>query len=137
MNIKIPEMVLATEVFDKIGTGVVSAKAEIMALAVLTAQETEVRVAYNGADAVENVAEIDAIAADYVTAVADCCTKDEVIDYFNKIDDILTDADGRYYTEWLTVVAAQACKALVAHLDDVDALPADLAAAVGAYVKTE
>ena len=124
---------LGTEVFNSIGTNTVSEGAERMALAIMTAQETAAQVAFQGTAAAKADEAIDARAVDYVPFVVECGTADEVVAYFDALDEILTDAHGRYHVKWLAAAADCACKALVSHLSKMDAIPANLAETVYAY----
>lgn len=107
---------LGSKVFDLIGTNTISEGAEAMALAVMTAHETAALVASRGTASTEADAAIDAMADDYVPAIADCGTAAEVIAYFDKLDQILTDANGCYHVNWVAAAADYACQALVSHL---------------------
>lgn len=124
---------LGTEVFNSIGTNTVSEGAERMALAIMSAQETAAQVAFQGTAAAEADEAIDARAVDYVPFVVECGTAAEVVAYFDALDNILTDASGRYHVKWLTAAADCACKALAFLLSGMDTLPANLAEAVSAY----
>lgn len=124
---------LGTEVFNSIGTNTVSEGAERMALAIMTAQETAAQVAFQGTAAAKADEAIDARAVDYVPFVVECGTADEVVAYFDALDEILTDANGRYHVKWLAAAVDCACKALVSHLSKMDAIPANLAETVYAY----
>ena len=129
------EFNLAINAFNLVGTNTISRSAEIMSLATMTAQETEALVTFNGTAAAEANEVIDTQAADHVPSVINCRTAAEVIAYFDKLDEILTDANGRYHVKWLVSAADYACHALVSHLGDVDKLPANLAETVRAYEK--
>ena len=124
---------LGSNAFNLAGTNTLAKGAEIMALAVMTAQETAAKVAFDGTAATVADGTIDALAAEYVPAVINCGTAGEVVAYFDELDQILTDANGRYHVKRLAAAADCACKALVSHLGDAGTLPANLAEAVRAY----
>ena len=126
---------LAINAFNLVGTNTISESAGIMALATMTAQETETLVTLKGTAATEAIEAIDVQAAEYVPSVINCRTTAEVIAYFDKLDEILTDANGCYHVKWLAAAADYACQALVSRLGDVDKLPANLAETVRAYEK--
>lgn len=127
---------LGINAFNLTGTNTISEGAGSMALAIMTALETETLVTFNGTAVAEANEVIDKQAADHVPSVINCRTAAEVIAYFDKLDEILTDANGCYHIKWLAAAADHACQALVSHLGDVDKLPANLAETVRAYEKS-
>jgi len=136
MIIKNAVLDLGFNSFNLTGTNTIAEGAEIMALAVMTAQETAAKVAFEGTAATVADGTIDNLAAEYVPAVINCGTAAEVVAYFDKMDEILTDENGRYHVKWLAAVADHACQALVSYLGDLDNLPANFVEAVRAYGKS-
>ena len=126
---------LGFNAFNLTGINIIAEGAEIMALAVMTAQETAAKVAFDGTAATVADGTIDALAEEYVPSVINCGTAAEVVEYFDKMDEILTDENGCYHVKWLAAATDYACQALVSHLGDLDNLPANLVEAVRAYGK--
>ena len=122
---------LAVEAFNQIGAHTIPASAEAMALSVQLALEKYNEV--TSAGICDNTKDYYSFAAEYVFDVVNCCNKADVLNYFDELDEYLTDETGKYHAKWLLLIAKIGCMGLAVNLFHMP-LPEALSNALNTYL---
>lgn len=105
-----------SKAFDMIGTKVLADSAGHMIRAMEIADGTKEIVAYRGHIATNEDDTVDRAASEYIGILRECSTINDVDDYFDGLDEILTDSVGCYHADWLDAVKWEACTALAEYI---------------------
>ncbi len=104
-NKKIPYgTAVAAMAFNLAGTGKLIGSEELLALGAMTVEDCAAAAEYRGIRTTVPDKEVDDKVKIYMQSLCFCRNADDVVTYFDVLDQILTDKDGCYHANWLPVI---------------------------------